>query len=112
MEFHWIFQNTYFLNQPTVRNKQKQEIIRNEIKSLLDKKVIRETQLKEGGYNIHSISTEKSDNTNRLILNLKKLNGNIACVHFKMGVLTKCYTFDKTWCVYGFNRFKRCVLLR
>ena len=61
-----------------------QEIIDNEIKKLLKKKVIVKCDHEEGEIISPTFLREKPDGSFRFILNLKKLNENITKIHFKM----------------------------
>ena len=55
-----------------------------EIKNLLRKGVIKESQHEEGEYISPIFLTPKSDGSFRMILNLKKLNDHMPHIHFKM----------------------------
>ena len=55
-----------------------------EIKNLLDKGVINESQHKEGEYISPIFLTPKSDGSFRMVSNLKKLNDHMPYIHFKM----------------------------
>ena len=74
----------YNVNPSTTQNAQKRAVIASEIRSLVRKGVIQPTKLTAGAYVSTVFTTEKSDDTHRMILNLKKLNEHISYVHFKM----------------------------
>ena len=65
----------------------KRESFVMKFKSLLSKRVIRKVQKHEVKYLSSIFLRPKHDGSFRLILNLKKLNGNIDKIHFKMETL-------------------------
>ena len=68
-------------------------IICNEVQKLLSKQVIRKVQKHEVKYLSSIFLRPKPDGSFRLILNLKKLNGNIDKIHFKMETLKTLLTY-------------------
>lgn len=65
-------------------NEQEKVIINEEIKSLLEKKVIEKSTHEKGEYVSGIFTREKSDGSHRMILNLKEFNQNIEYKKFKM----------------------------
>ena len=84
-----------FVNSPPVENKpvqyvtnpKEKVIIAEEIAKLLSQKVIVPCEHEEGQVTSPIFLREKSDNSHRLILNLKSLNKDIVYKHFKMDTL-------------------------
>ena len=83
---HIEFWETPYQNivpKPTIFNKNETEILDLEIKSLLDKGAIEETQHSEGQF-ISNFLREKKNGKFCTIINLKDLNYFVKQVHFKM----------------------------
>ena len=82
------------------------ELISTEIQSLLHKKVIVVSQPEVGDYVSPVFLVDKKDGGKRFILNLKRLNANIAYHHFKMhNIVHILHLFTKNcfMCVFCAN---------
>ena len=64
-----------------------------EIKNLLCKVVIKESQHEESEYFSPIFLTPKSDSSFRIILNLKKLNDYVPYIYFKMETIKSVFNF-------------------
>ena len=67
------------------------EELRDEIKNLLQKGVIKESQHEEGEFISPIFFVSKSEDFFRMILNLKRLNENMPYIPFKMETDNKVY---------------------
>ena len=90
----------HYLKGMKVRFSSKEELyLACEIKNLLQKGVIKESQHKEGEFISPIFLVPKSEDSFRMILNLKSLNKNMPYIYFKMEkiksiltlVIPKCY---------------------
>ena len=69
------------------------EELRDEIKNLLQKGVIKESQHEEGEFISPIFFVSKSEDFFRMILNLKRLNENMPYIPFKMETDNKVYLY-------------------
>ena len=69
-----------------------------EIKNLLQKGVIKVSQRKEGEFLSPIFLVPKSEDSCKMILNLKRLNENVPYIHFKMEAINSILTFVKPNC--------------
>ena len=81
-------------------------IICNEVQKLLSKQVIWKVQKHEVKYLSSIFLRPKRDGSFRLILNLKKLNGNIDKIHFKMKTLKTLLTLVTQDCYFASTDLK------
>ena len=79
-------------------SKIKEPAIDNEIAKLLTKQAIMKCAHKSGEYISLIFLRPKHDNTCRLILNLKSLNNDMSCVHFKMETISLVLYFITPGC--------------
>ena len=66
---------------------QEYKFIPHELERLLSKNIIKKSQHEQGEFTSPIFLIPKSDGSFRLILNLKRLNEHIPCVHFKMSTI-------------------------
>ena len=71
-----------------VTNSEGKTFIKQEIKKLIDQKVIVRCESEQGQVTSPIFLREKSDNSHRLILNLKSLNKDVVYKHFKMDTIS------------------------
>ena len=76
-----------------MRFSSKEELfLADEIKNLLQKDVIKESQHKEGEFMSPIFLAPKSEDSFRVILDLKRLNENMPYIHFKMETIKSIMT--------------------
>ena len=83
------------LNRPNIFNKNEENIIENEIFSLLKMGVIEEVEHSDVQYLSPIFTVPKKDGEYRMILNLKDLNLDIEYYHFKMETFETALTLIK-----------------
>ena len=96
-----------FDNEPTQchaprnlrHNKNEEELISNEIETLLTKQVIEETSHEEGEFLSNVFLRKKKNGKYRMILNLKQLNEEVEYHHFKMETFEQALKLITPGCV-------------
>lgn len=84
--------------RPSIFNAQEELIVRKEIKTLLDKGVIKQSHHEPGEFISTIFLRPKPDGTFRMILNLKEFNQSVEHHHFKMNTLDTVTKMIKPGC--------------
>ena len=87
----------YYHKGMEMRFSSKEELfLADEIKNLLQKGVIKESQHGEGEFISPTFVLPKSEDSFRMILNLKWLNENMPYIHFKMETIKSIFDLGDT----------------